>query len=188
VRGKKGGAEAEASRKRQQAYLKMAGVGALVIAILAFSFQAQFGRTGGVTTIGTNETEQLKEIFFSGQPWLIQCVGPGISLDSSFVAAAPHLAANTYPYSPVKTAALPCGDKLPSGKTIYDRFKLDRRLQPLVALFANGDKPQVCARVCGFALDRARRCGLHRARRSCALSLLPCPRRAHPFAFLHGSE
>lgn len=86
---------------------------------------------------------QLKEIFFSGQPWLIQCVGGGVPVDSTFAAAAPFLAANKEPYSVVKTAALPCGDKLPSGKTIYERFKLDRSVQPLVALFVNGNRPMV---------------------------------------------
>jgi hypothetical protein len=86
---------------------------------------------------------QLKEIFFSGQPWLIQCIGGGIPIDSTFAAAAPFLGGNKEPYSVVKTAALPCGDKLPSGKTIYERFKLDSRTRPLVALFVNGNRPMV---------------------------------------------
>lgn len=143
--GKRQNASLEASRRRTSALLKLMGIGAVAIAVIAFIFQASFGRTGGVSEIGLNETDTLKTIFFSGEPWLIQCIGPGLPLDSTFVAAAPHLAANVAPYSAVKTAALPCGDKLPSGKTVYERFKLNPSTKPLVALFANGERPQVCA-------------------------------------------
>mmetsp|Transcript_36963 Transcript_36963/g.85611 ORF Transcript_36963/g.85611 Transcript_36963/m.85611 type:complete len:423 (+) Transcript_36963:99-1367(+) len=133
----------DAQRRKQQGLLKLGGILAAIAAVLAFFFQAGFGLTGGVVEVKLNETEALKQIFFGGEPWLVQCVGPGKKLDSNFVAAAPYLAANKEPYSVVKTAAIQCGDKLPSGKTVYQRFNLNPSTHPLVTLFANGEKPLV---------------------------------------------
>lgn len=139
-------ASLEAQRRRKWALLKLGGIGAAVVAAIAFLVQANFGLTGGVAEVGLNETDVLRQIFFSGEPWLVQCIGPGNPLDSTFAAAAPHLAANKEPYSVVKTATLSCGDKLPSGMTVYQRFKLNENTKPLVALFANGEKPQVVSK------------------------------------------
>ena len=88
---------------------------------------------------------QLKSVFFSGDPWLVQCVSKE---DLETFDIDPKLAADEIVEKAL--AALPkeaqvglldCGKRLPSGKSTHDRFKLDTSLTPTLLFAANGKPP-----------------------------------------------
>ena len=87
-----------------------------------------------------SDTAGLKEVFFSGQPWLVECTSAG-SPSSVMYAAESKLR------DPVRPALLDCGAKLPSGKTTLERFKLKAPSHsPFIIAVANLEKPQVAGR------------------------------------------
>ena len=102
-----------------------------------------------VELLSATDPAQLKEVFFSGNPWLVQCgtkadVSAAI-VDGGFGAHA--VVEKAVPSLPkgVKVGLLDCYRKLPSGKTTIDRFKLDNTVSPLLVLAANGKTQQITA-------------------------------------------
>jgi hypothetical protein len=74
-------------------------------------------------------SEELKSVFFSGQPWLVQCVGAGV-LANAATGSSPsesahevlQLALNSLPKY-VNVGLLDCKKRLPSGKSTLERFR-----------------------------------------------------------------
>ena len=94
----------------------------------------------------TNAT-QLKAVFFSGDPWLIQC---GSKADLAAAAAGDvglgahdvlEIAMPALAKLPAEVGLLDCEKKLPSGKSTLDRFKLDGGISPMLIFTANGLAP-----------------------------------------------
>lgn len=92
----------------------------------------------------TNATA-LKAVFFSGDPWLIQC-GSKTDLAAGGMDAglgAHEVVELSLPKLPIdaQVGLLDCAQKLPSGKSTLDRFKLNVALQPTLVFSANGQAP-----------------------------------------------
>ena len=92
----------------------------------------------------TNAT-QLKAVFFSGDPWLVQC---GSKTDLAAAATDATLGAHEVVElampklsAVAKVGLLDCAKKLPSGKSTLDRFKLDAAIEPTLMFAANGNSP-----------------------------------------------
>ena len=94
---------------------------------------------------------QLKAVFFSGEPWLVQC---GTKADLAAAAATANSGGSLGAHevlelalpklssvAGVRVGLLDCAKKLPSGKSTLDRFKLDAQVDPLLVLAANGEPP-----------------------------------------------
>ena len=84
------------------------------------------------------DAAQLKEVFFSGDPWLVQCgtkadISAAIVDDGFGAHPVVEKAASGLPKE-VKVGLLDCHKKLPSGKTTVERFKLDSSISPLLVL------------------------------------------------------
>mmetsp|Transcript_22661 Transcript_22661/g.53605 ORF Transcript_22661/g.53605 Transcript_22661/m.53605 type:complete len:353 (+) Transcript_22661:124-1182(+) len=86
-------------------------------------------------------TTSSRRLFFSGNPHLIQCVNSTVGAHSATVAASKALSSEG-----IKVNTLRCFDRLPSGKTFFQRFGFKDRFLPgkelpLLFVFANGDPP-----------------------------------------------
>ena len=100
-----------------------------------------------VELLSATDPAQLKEVFFSGNPWLVQC-GTKADISAAIVDGgfgAHAVVEKAVPQLPkdVKVGLLDCYRKLPSGKTTIDRFKLDNSVSPLLVLAANGKTQQI---------------------------------------------
>eukprot|EP00049_Salpingoeca_infusionum_P013359 m.249111 g.249111 ORF g.249111 m.249111 type:complete len:509 (-) comp15426_c0_seq2:1094-2620(-) len=87
----------------------------------------------------SNET-QLKEVFFSGNPWLVACINSPKELFpyTAHVGAAELISMHGY-----QVATLNCNSILPSKKTVFERFSLSKSSDgEVVAVVANGKKPR----------------------------------------------
>ena len=111
-------------------------------------FVAQLAAAALDTTVeklDATKADDLKAVFFSGEPWLVQCgskadlasssVDAGLSVHEVVELALPKLP------SEAKVGVLDCARKLPSGKTALERFKLDGSLSPTLVFAANGQPP-----------------------------------------------
>tara|TARA_B100000513_G_scaffold118971_2_gene52303 strand:+ start:98 stop:1417 length:1320 start_codon:yes stop_codon:yes gene_type:complete len=108
-----------------------------VIAALAMGLSVLL--SSRVRTIKTTDSAALKHVFFSGEPWLVECLSnrSGTSSASSLMEeAAPKLG------SGISAAVMNCDAMLPSGKTTLQRFKLTRPSKGrMFLLAANVDRP-----------------------------------------------
>ena len=96
---------------------------ALPSAVLAFSVPER-----NVELLSPTNATQLKAVFFSGDPWLVQCgstedlaaaaVAKGLSVHEVVELALPKLSAIA------RVGLLDCTKRLPSGKSTRDRFKV----------------------------------------------------------------
>ncbi|KAL3923474.1 MAG: hypothetical protein SGPRY_004210 [Prymnesium sp.] len=93
--------------------LTLALVGALLIVTGGGVYTYMASRS---VRLSVDDAAALKDVFLSGQPWLVECTA-GSPSDVMYKAETRHAA-------PIKTALLDCGKKLPSGKTTIERFKL----------------------------------------------------------------
>eukprot|EP00965_Chrysotila_dentata_P156525 5172238-Pleurochrysis_carterae.AAC.1 len=113
--------------------------------------------------LSVNDEERMKHVFFSGNPYMVQCVAPSRSIKKNPSGAlsevlAPHalrtveanrlttlqvitLASSALP-SDCGLAILDCKEKLPSGKNSFERFKIDGSLDPPLFVVANGRPPK----------------------------------------------
>ena len=91
---------------------------------------------GGLQVLSPTNATQLKAVFFSGDPWIVQCASKA---DLATAAAgdtglAAHdvleTALNALRKVPAAVGLLDCAMKLPSGKSTLDRFKLDSTVAP----------------------------------------------------------
>lgn len=99
-----------------------------------------------VRLISATDPADLKAVFFSGTPWLVQCAtkaelataageGPAAVLHQ-----AVRLALSALPRE-ASVGVLDCRTKLPSGKNTIDRFGLDGNASPVLFAVANAKKP-----------------------------------------------
>lgn len=99
-----------------------------------------------VEHLDVRNTAKLKQVLFSGEPWLLQCY-------SGLPFAGQHLPApfRLHPVfeesvgamkSLVKAGTIDCEAKMPSNKTLVSKFGLVRRTQPLLLYAGGGDRPK----------------------------------------------
>lgn len=120
----KRGSKAGSSRV---AYVAAAAAPVLVAAIYYFFFSTKIG------SLKPTNADALREVFFSGNPWLIEC---GRSASPVLYEAESSLPKG------LGTALLDCSATLPSGKTTLERFKISpHKRGPAIVMFSNGDRP-----------------------------------------------
>lgn len=99
--------------------------------------------------VDPNSTEALKEVFFSGNPWLVLCKNHTNNIPKVWKLAGNALAADPDPQG-IQLGVMPCFDPLPSGKTVYERFPTIKapptnvyvpRPAPHAFYVANGKRP-----------------------------------------------
>ncbi|KOO24553.1 nima-like pk serine threonine-protein kinase nek1 [Chrysochromulina tobinii] len=104
-------------------------------------------KANGMQVLSPTNATQLKAVFFSGDPWLIQC---GSKADLAAAAAGDvglgahdvlEIAMPALAKLPAELGLLDCEKKLPSGKSTLDRFKLDGGVSPMLIFAANGLAP-----------------------------------------------
>merc|ERR1712176_944831 len=95
----------------------------------------------GIVHIDVHDTGKLKNVLFSGDPWLVYCVNnqtqnqrlPKVLEDSAGILRGSL---------GLSIAVLQCWDQTASGRSVAQRFKLAKS-PPLAFLVANGNKPRV---------------------------------------------
>ena len=95
------------------------------------------------TTISLSDSKQLKNVFFSGQPWLLTCEPYKNQEVNSVFAGLSSTGSGKY-----KLAVINCDLPMPSsGKTVIERFKLNKQKKysrtNLAFTVANGQKPKI---------------------------------------------
>lgn len=120
----------------------LCGAGAAQVLMSLFSGLSGSGLFGASIEgpFKATETAKLKEILFGGDPYLVYCINDDTSKQKlpKFVEDC----ANEVYSEGVKTALLPCWDKMESGKTLAERFKF-RNQPPVMFTVANGDAPKL---------------------------------------------
>lgn len=94
-----------------------------------------------IPTVRLDDAAQLKQVFFGGDPWLLQCMNENATINPYFVGAAKKASVD----GSVRFGYIDCSGKLPSNKTFFQRFKLPPQnftAAPIGYLFANGDAPE----------------------------------------------
>jgi len=104
--------------------------------------QTAFGAKGYVELYP--DSPELGAVFFSGQPWLVLCNRAKVSVPAGWIPIAEHLAATDTPDA-FNMATLDCRLKLPSGKSVYERFNLTPpdNYSPHALLAYNGRAPKL---------------------------------------------
>jgi len=96
-----------------------------------------------------NSTEALKDVFFSGNPWLVLCKNTTEKIPKVWKLTSDALLADPDPQG-LSLGVMPCFDPLPSGKTVYERFPTIKapptnvyvpRPAPHAFYVANGKRP-----------------------------------------------
>lgn len=96
------------------------------------------------------------QVFFSGDPWLLQCSNENATITEAFAGASRRLSVT----SSVHVGAIDCGGKLPSNRTFFQRFKLppvNFTKTPTGYLFSNTDPPQQVSASCMLQQEGVRR-------------------------------
>ena len=110
-------------------------VGSLVAISVAYVVRGALAGRSSLPVLNASDPAMLKSVFFSGEPWLVECTSAGKPSPSVFEA---EKALAEAPSSDLKMGLLDCGAALPSGKTTLERFKLSPPAAgPTVLLFAN---------------------------------------------------
>ncbi len=81
------------------------------------------------------------QVFFGGEPWVVQCINENITVSPSFVTAAKKLSVTS---PSVRFGVIDCAGQLPSNRTVLERFKLSPvnfTASPTGYLFANSERP-----------------------------------------------
>lgn len=120
-------------------FMQMIVLIAIIGLLAATSVGAYLLMRSHVIALSPEDTPALKHVFYSGEPWLVQCTKDR--------KAAPLVYAAEGSLPDVKIGTLDCDALLPSGKTTYDRFKLNApSYGPVVLAAANTEKPQIAPR------------------------------------------
>lgn len=99
-----------------------------------------------VTEIDVSNTEMLKRVLFSGEPWLLQCYS-GLPFEGQHLPRRyrmhPAFAESISSLRGlVQHGILDCEQPLPSNKTLVTKYGLVRRTQPLLILAGGGHNPK----------------------------------------------
>ena len=101
-------------------------------------FSGAVRRLSGVKTIKTNDKTRVEGLFLGGEPFFVQCGSPTDQLHRTFMDAAADLSG-----AGVTPAVIDCDGKLPSGKTVKERFFKDKALdEPVFFVVANRLPPR----------------------------------------------
>jgi hypothetical protein len=92
-----------------------------------------------VLKMTASNSTQLQEVFFGGQPWVVLCTFGGQISGTTQDWEQFKLLKKRMPS--VGAGLLDCDARLPSGKTAIARFKLTRKISPMLLLCANGKRP-----------------------------------------------
>lgn len=135
------------------AFLVLVSGGALPVLLPMFEKMSELGwldfATPAFTQLDPNSTDALKQVFFSGDPWLVLCKNKTERAPKVWQAALTAIAADADPQG-LQLGVMPCFDPLPSGKTVYERFPTIKapptnvyvpRPAPHAFYVANGKKP-----------------------------------------------
>ena len=117
-----------------------------VVGMPAWWWEARLPDT--VEALDITDTARLKHVFFSGEPWLLQCYSglpyAGQHLPAPFRLNPTFVESVKSMSSLVKGGTLDCEAKLPNNpnKTLVSKFGLVRRTQPLLLYAGGGDRPK----------------------------------------------
>jgi hypothetical protein len=103
-------------------------------------FSWKIRNANGVTTVSTQNSTSMADLFFGGDPYFVQCATEVEPLHRSFTEAA-----NALVSSGITPVALDCHEKLPSGKSTAERFfpgKTILRSESFFFVVANRQKPR----------------------------------------------
>ena len=126
---------ARAKSKDSDSVTTFAVIGALLAGLVGVAYYFFYSH---VKAISVADAAALKQVFKSGEPWLIECVKPGKGPSPVFSDAWGSLT------SGAKLATLDCNAQLPSGKSTYERFKLRQpNYGPVILVTANTERPQM---------------------------------------------
>jgi len=138
-------AERDAMRKRAEEIKKaswkygLGGGGAFIGCMCLYSL-VTISRAS-IATVRLDDASQLKEVFFGGEPWMLQCANENVTIGEGFLGASKRLSVT----SNVKFGTIDCNGKLPSNKTFWQRFgqvpKAFTAAAPVGFLFANNNDP-----------------------------------------------
>ena len=99
---------------------------------------ASIHKLSGVKHIKTDEKAKVEGLFLGGDPFFVQCAASVDQLHRTFLDAAADLSG-----AGVTPAVIDCDGKLPSGKTVKERFFKDRVLEePVFFVVANRQPPR----------------------------------------------
>lgn len=116
-----------------------AALSAIGVAVLAIAGGSYYMLRSQVRFLSPSDTAVLKEVFYSGEPWLIEC--------SKKAKASPVVTDAEGLMPGIKIGVLDCSAVLPSGKTTYERFKLkEPSYGPVIMAAANSERPQIALR------------------------------------------
>lgn len=94
----------------------------------------------GVVEVDVQNTKQVKDVLFSGSPWLVYCVN-----DQTRDYPLPQILVDTaggLKGEGVRVAQMNCWEETESGRTLAQRFKLPSEA-PVLFFVANGNSPKV---------------------------------------------
>jgi hypothetical protein len=60
------------------------------------------------------------QVFFGGDPWMVMCSHENMTVPAAFVTAARKASLS----GDIRWAVINCGGKLPSNRTLFQRFKI----------------------------------------------------------------
>jgi hypothetical protein len=126
----------------------------LIISVAVTAFLLQyFGLSSNIKSLSVANPAQLREVFFSGQPWVVVCVkddgkdclSGGFLFHAGKVPEIVEKASEELRKMSIHTGAMDCNEVLPdSGKTVFERFDLGKgksQSKALVFLTGNAQRP-----------------------------------------------
>jgi hypothetical protein len=124
---------------KQRKDLQVAGVvGSVVLALYAVLLFKASGDAAPLP-LSAADPETLKEVFSGGEPWVVWCsdaAGLDLAATHSIIEQAAPLLGGA-----VRVGVLDCSALLPSGKSTYEKLKLNSTESPVMFFSANGQKP-----------------------------------------------
>ena len=127
---------AVASGKESLTFMQLLGLLSSSVAVAAIGFSVYLLTRSGVLPLEASDTATLRRVFFSGEPWLVECTPRG--------RASPMVYEMEGSMRGVAMGTLACDATLPSGQTTFERFKLKPpSYGPVVLAAANMERPQI---------------------------------------------
>jgi len=124
------------SGRQRITFLQLLTVLGVMVGTVAVGAGAYLLLKSKVVALSPSDTAALKQVFYTGEPWLVEC-----TTDRS---ASPMVYKAESSLKSVQIGTLDCGALLPSGKTTYERFKLSRpSYGPVLLAAANTERPQI---------------------------------------------
>ena len=107
-----------------------------------------------VVALSPSDSAKLKSVFYSGEPWLVECTKTKNA--SPMVYAAESLLKG------VQIGTLDCSAPLPSGKTTFEKFKINPpSYGPVLLAAANTERPQLVPPINAFGSSSWLACPFH---------------------------